>query len=186
LSGSPTAILRHKTSLPLPVTAVVLQVFDNDHTGRKEGKFVTIHLPRLTTGTPLLNKEKFRLSRLTATRDWNAMKTGQATFNAVGILVAGFLLVSGIFSLTDSIRHDFPQRSPDFWFLFFVLDNVLVFLIGGGCLANLANRKFTLGPTLAVILGYCFTVILSPLAIWGLILLVQERKQHQKRRSHFD
>lgn len=114
------------------------------------------------------------------------MKTGQATFNAVGILVAGFLLVSGIFSLTDSIRHDFPQRSPDFWFLFFVLDNVLVFLIGGGCLANLANRKFTLGPTLAVILGYCFTVILSPLAIWGLILLVQERKQHQKRRSHFD
>ena len=114
------------------------------------------------------------------------MNTGQTLFNAVGIVIAGFLLFAGLVSLSDFIRADYPRLGDDFWFLFFVLDCVLVFLIGGGSLANLANHRLNPWPTLAVIAGYILTLVLLPIAVWGIVLLVQEQKRHRKRRSHFD
>ena len=78
------------------------------------------------------------------------------------MLVAGFLLFSGLVSLSDGIRDDFPQRGANFWFCLFVADGLLVLLIGGGSLANIANRRFDPVPTLTVIAGYCLTVVLLP------------------------
>ena len=99
------------------------------------------------------------------------MKPGQTIFNSIAVLAAGILLFSGIISLTDSFRHQFPQHGDNFWFTIFVLDGSAMLLIGIGSLANFANRKFTAGPTVAIIAGCCLTGVLLPLAIWGLVLL---------------
>ena len=115
------------------------------------------------------------------------MKTGQNLFNAIAILVAGLILFAGLVSLADSVRSQFPRHGANFWFAFFMTSCALALLIGGGGLANFANRKFTPGPTVVVILGYSLSVFLLPLAVWGIVLLVQERKHHHHhRRSHFD
>jgi hypothetical protein len=59
---------------------------------------------------------------------------------------------------------------------------LIVALVGGGGLANLANGGLSVWPTVTMILGYCISVFLIPLGIWGAVLLGMERKRQTRRR----
>ena len=53
----------------------------------------------------------------------------------------------------------------------------MILMLGGGGIANFAKGRLAAWPTGVMIAGYCISVWLLPLAIWGVVALLAERKR---------
>lgn len=99
------------------------------------------------------------------------MRTRHTIFNVLGLTFALIFTVSGCGQLT--------QGGPGGILLWTAL---VALLVGGGSIANLSERRLAVGPTVAMIIGYCAAFFLIPFAIWGLIELIIERNRPRRRR----
>jgi hypothetical protein len=99
------------------------------------------------------------------------MKQSHIMFNIVGLIIAMICAISGCGKI-EMHGHE----SSLLW------TGLIMLLVEGGGFANLVRRRLTPGPTITMITGYCISVLLIPLAIWGIVLLVIERNRKRRRR----
>jgi hypothetical protein len=104
------------------------------------------------------------------------MSVNRFAFNFVGILIAGVCL----FAALSTVFVVLPGFSPDkrgFWHFLIVIEATTALTVGGGGIANLIKgRRLARWPTGIMIAGYCVSVWLVPLALWGIVSLLVERK----------
>jgi len=106
------------------------------------------------------------------------MKPGHIIFNVVGLFIAGFLLFSALstwFVLLPGMRVE----NRGFFHFLIALEAVMFVLIAGGGIANFAKGRLAGWPTGTIIFGYCISIWLLPLGIWGLIILLAEQKRQK-------
>ncbi len=104
------------------------------------------------------------------------MRAGQIAFTIVGLLIAGLCLVS-LLSAVFIVLPGVPIDKRGFWYFLISLEAIVVIMLGGGGIANFAKGRFSPWPTGVMIGAYCISVWLLPLAIWGVIALLAERKR---------
>ena len=104
------------------------------------------------------------------------MKAGQIAFTVVGLLIAGLCLVSALSSLFI-VLPGIPTDRRGFWYFLIALEAIMILMLGGGGIANFAKGRLAAWPTGVMIAGYCISVWLLPLAIWGVVALLAERKR---------
>ena len=98
------------------------------------------------------------------------MRQSHIIFNVIGIASAAIFGMSAC----GQILGGYPQ-STILW------TGIVILLVGGGSLANLFDRGLSFWPTIIVISGYCISMFLVPFAIWGIVLLVLDRKRRERR-----
>jgi hypothetical protein len=89
------------------------------------------------------------------------------------------LTIAGIFAI--SLIGQLDIHSPTNHIIWTLL---VLLLVGGGSIANLAGRGLPPWPTIAMITGYFISFFLIPFGIWGIIALVLERKYQRRRHRH--
>jgi hypothetical protein len=104
------------------------------------------------------------------------MSVNRFAFNFVGMLIAGVCL----FAALSTVFVVLPGISPHkrgFWHFLTVIEAATALTVGGGGIANLTKgRRLAPWPTGIMIAGYCISVWLAPLAVWGIVSLLVERK----------
>lgn len=103
------------------------------------------------------------------------MKTSHVVFNFLGLLIAAFLILSalGIFFI---VMPSTQPESRGIWHFTMAVETIIILLLGGGGVMNFARGRLLAWPTAGMILGYCISIWLLPLAIWGGILLVYSNR----------
>jgi hypothetical protein len=87
------------------------------------------------------------------------VRASQIAFNIVALLIAGMCVVTLLSALFMMIP-DAPPEKRGFWYF--------------------AKGRLAPWPTGTMIAGYCITIWLLPLAIWGVLALLAEM---QRQRS---
>jgi hypothetical protein len=100
------------------------------------------------------------------------MRTGQIAFNLDSLLIAGFLVVSvlGILILLI-VMPGSPPESRGIWYFTMSVEVLLIVALAVGGVTNFARGTLSTWPTAVMIGGYCISIWLLPLAIWGIVLL---------------
>jgi hypothetical protein len=106
------------------------------------------------------------------------MKTSQIAFNIVALLIAGLCVLS-LLSTLFVVMPTVPHGSRGIWYFIISLEAILIVMLGGGGIANFAKGRLAPWPTGTMIAGYCLSMWLLPLAIWGVIALQSERKRQR-------
>jgi hypothetical protein len=106
------------------------------------------------------------------------MKPSQIVFNIVALLIAGFC-VFGLLSTAFIVMPATPIDRRGIWYLMICLYSILILMLGGGGVANFAKGRLAAWPTGVIVGGYCLSVWLLPLAIWGVLAMLAERKRSQ-------
>lgn len=102
------------------------------------------------------------------------MKPSHIAFNFVGLIMAAFLLISALGILFIVMPNASPGSSG-IWRFTIAVETIIVLLLGGGGVMNFARGRLLAWPTAAMILGYCISIWLVPLAIWGVFLAYHAR-----------
>ncbi len=111
------------------------------------------------------------------------MKFNQLAFIIVGLVIAGVALFAAL-STWFIVLPDIGSGKRRFFYFLMAVEVVTFLAVGGGGIANLAKgRRLAPWPTGIMILGYCASVWLLPLALWGIISLVLEHKRAQAENA---
>jgi hypothetical protein len=114
-----------------------------------------------------------------------AMTRSQMLFNLIGLVVAGHcVLFIGIAWYV--FTRDPSPASEGAWHFVRGYGALLIVMIGGGAVANFARGRLSRWPTRFMIAGYCLSILLLPLAFWGLGTLWRERRRQEEQRSSAD
>jgi hypothetical protein len=109
------------------------------------------------------------------------MRRDHVIFNGVGLFIAGLLSLAAL-STYLAVLPGVPTGKRDFWHFLIAIEIMMGIFIGGGGIANLAKRQITGWPTGIMIFAYCMSIWLFPMGIWGIVILLAERKR-RKRES---
>jgi len=108
------------------------------------------------------------------------MKTNRLAFNIVGLIIAGFCGLA-VLGTVLVVLPSAPSEQHTWWHFMAAWEAIAALTVGGGGVVNLVKgRRLAPWPTGIMILGYLVTVWLLPLALWGVISLILERKHRQK------
>jgi hypothetical protein len=114
-----------------------------------------------------------------------SMTRSQMLFNLIGLVVAGHcVLFIGIAWYV--FTRDPSPASEGVWHFVRGYGALLIVMIGGGAVANFARGRLSRWPTRFMIAGYCLSILLLPLAFWGLGALWRERRRQEEQRSSAD
>ena len=114
------------------------------------------------------------------------MKANRFAYNIVGLIIAG-LCVFAALSTLFIVMPSLPNGKPGFWYFLASLEAVTALTVGPGAVINLAKRRgLAPWPTGIMIAGYCATVWLLPLALWGIISLLIENKRRKNQAEMSD
>src|SRR4051812_4607411 len=104
------------------------------------------------------------------------MKTNRFAFNVIGLLVAGLFALAAL-STVFVVMPGVPVKDHGWWRFLATTEAIGALTVGGGSLVNLTRgRRLDPWPTGIMIVGYLVTIWLFPLAIWGIVSLIVERK----------
>ena len=106
------------------------------------------------------------------------MRASHIAFNIVALLIAGLCVVT-LLSALFVVMPGVPPDKRGFWYFLISLEAILIVTLGGGGVANFAKGRLAPWPTGTMIAGYCITIWLLPLAIWGVFALLAERKRQR-------
>jgi hypothetical protein len=108
------------------------------------------------------------------------MKTNRLAFNIVGLIIAGLCGLAALSTVLVALPSA-PSKQHAWWHFMAACEGIAVLTVGGGGIVNLAKgRRLAPWPTGIMIVGYLVMVWLLPLALWGVISLILERKHRQK------
>jgi len=108
------------------------------------------------------------------------MKINRLAFNVVGLIIAGLCAFAALSTLFF-VLPGAPSKSQGWWYFMATSEAIAALTLGGGSIVNLARgRRLAPWPTAIMILGYLVMVWLLPLAIWGVVSLILERKHRHK------
>jgi hypothetical protein len=111
------------------------------------------------------------------------MKTNRLAFNVVGLIVAGLCGMAALSTLFI-VLPSAPAKQQTWWYFMAASEAIAALNLGGGGIVNLAKgRRLAPWPTGIMIVGYLVMVWLFPLAFWGIISLILERKHRQKESA---
>jgi hypothetical protein len=97
-------------------------------------------------------------------------------FNLVGA-IAATLLVLGLCSTWFLIL---PMQPPEMRGLYHVVAALYAIsstLVGLGTILQIYRGRFSVGTLMMIIAGYCAALWTFPLAIWGIVVLMQENRR---------
>jgi hypothetical protein len=104
------------------------------------------------------------------------MKTNRFAFNVVGLIIAGLCLFAA-FSTLFVVLPGIPNDQRGFWYFMASIEFITALTVGAGGTLNLVKRRgLAPWPTGIMIAGYCASVWLVPLALWGIVSLLVERR----------
>ncbi|HOC56460.1 MAG TPA: hypothetical protein PKI20_12630 [Verrucomicrobiota bacterium] len=106
------------------------------------------------------------------------MKASHTVYNAIGLFLSCMFLVS-VLSIIFVVSPGFPPEKRGWWHFLVAYEAVLIGLIGGGALGNLAKGRLSGLPTGLMAAGYFMSGWLIPLAIWGILALRAEQKRQR-------
>jgi hypothetical protein len=109
------------------------------------------------------------------------MKTNRFAFNLVGLIIAGLCLFAALSTLFV-VLPGFPKDKRGFWYFMASIEFVTALTVGTGGMLNLVKRRLAPWPTGIMIAGYCAAIWLVPLALWGIVSLLIERR-HRRSES---
>jgi len=108
------------------------------------------------------------------------MKINRIAFNIVGLVIGGLCAFAALSTLF-LVLPGAPPKAHGWWYFMAASEAIAAVTVVGGGIVNLAKgRLLAPWPTGAMILGYLIMVWLFPLALWGVISLILERKHCQK------
>ena len=108
------------------------------------------------------------------------MKINRLAFNIVGLIIAGLCAFAALSTLFV-VLPGAPPKAQGWWYFMAASEAIAALTLGGGGMVNIAKgRRLAPWPTAIMILGYLVMVWLLPLALWGVISLILERKHRQK------
>jgi hypothetical protein len=107
------------------------------------------------------------------------MKPSHLVFNILTLLIAVLLVVS-LLGAWFLVMPSMPADGRNFWHFIIAFEVILILTLGGGGIANFAMGRLAPWPTGIIIAGYCISMWLFPLAIWGLVALLVERKRKNR------
>ena len=96
----------------------------------------------------------------------------------VSIFLAGIFLFAALSTLYI-VAPGYPADKRGWWQFLFALELLVVVLVGGGAIVNFAKRRFLGWSTGLMIFGYCATVWLIPMGIWGIVLLIWDFRRNR-------
>jgi hypothetical protein len=107
------------------------------------------------------------------------MKTNRFAYNVVGLIIAGLGLFAALSTLFVVLPGT-PNDKRGFEYFLASIEFVTALTVGAGGILNLVKRR-GLGPwpTGIMIAGYCASVWLVPLALWGIVSLLVERRHRR-------
>ena len=109
-----------------------------------------------------------------------SIKTNRLAFNIVGLIIAGLCGLAALSTLFV-VLPSAPSKQHTWWHFMAACEAIAALTVGGGGIVNLAKgRRLAPWPTGIMIVGYLVMVWLLPLALWGVISLILERKRRQK------
>jgi uncharacterized membrane protein YhaH (DUF805 family) len=112
----------------------------------------------------------------------------QSIFCIIALVFSGLFLIS-IISILLVVAPGYAPEERSWWYFLIGFESLWIATIGGSALRNLLQRRFSLWPSILMIVGYAITGGLIPFSIWGLILLIAEKRRQRKRdwlRGHCD
>ena len=111
------------------------------------------------------------------------MKINRFAFNIVGLIVAGLCVFAALSTLFVVLPSG-PTKAHGWWYFMAASEAVATLTLGAGGIVNLAKgRRLAPWPTGVMIFGYLVMVWLLPLALWGIVSLILERKHLQKESA---
>ena len=104
-------------------------------------------------------------------------------FNIVGLFIAALFTLAALSTLFV-VMPGTPPEARTWWHFMVALEAMAALSLGVGAIVNLAGgRRLAPWPTGIMIFGYCVTMWLLPLALWGVISLVVEHKRRRKEKD---
>lgn len=98
------------------------------------------------------------------------MRLEQIIFNVVALFVGGFFVVSAL-GILFLVMPNSPPDDRGIWHFSIAIEAIIILTVGGGAITNFASGRISTWPTAFIIAGYCISIWLLPLAIWGGFLL---------------